>query len=107
MDIKDETAVKSVSQQEDTKVIFPTAEISKEIGRRIETMQSESKSSAKQPLDVKITKQAKLERGPIKDEYSEKAEELELENRGNKSKSKSISKVKENRTKTFAYLVWT
>ena len=82
VDIKDETAVKSVRQQEDTKVTFPTAEISKEIGCRIETMQSESKSSAKQPLDVKIMKQANPERGPLKDEYSEKAEELELENRG-------------------------
>ena len=82
MDIKDETVVKSVRQQEDTKVTFPTAEISKEIGCRIETMQSESKSSAKQPLDVKIMKQANRERGPFKDEYSEKAEELELENRG-------------------------
>ena len=82
VDIKDETAVKSVRQQEDTKVTFPTAEISKEIGCRIETMQSESKSSAKQPLDVKIMKQANRERGPFKDEYSEKAEELELENRG-------------------------
>ena len=60
VDIKDETAVKSVRQQEDTKVTFPTAEISKEIGCRIETMQSESKSSAKQPLDVKITNQANL-----------------------------------------------
>lgn len=60
VDIKDETVVKSVRQQEDTKVTFPTAEISKEIGCRIETMQSESKSSAKQPLDVKITKQANL-----------------------------------------------
>ena len=105
VDTKEETAVKSLGQQEDTKVIFPTAEISKEIGSGIETMQSESKSSAKQPLDVKITKQAKLERGPLKDEYSEKAEELELENRGNKSKR--INKVKENRTKTFAYLMWT
>lgn len=66
MDIKDETAVKSVRQQEDTKVTFPTAEISKEIGCRIEPMQSESKSSAKQPLDVKIMKQATLERGPSK-----------------------------------------
>ena len=94
MDIKDETAIKSVGQQEDTKVIFPTAEISKEIGSGIETMQSESKSSAKQPLEVKITKQAKLERGPLKDEYSEKAEELELENRGEQKQKHKQGKRK-------------
>ena len=94
VDIKDETVVKSVRQQEDTKVTFPTAEISKEIGCRIETMQSESKSSAKQPLDVKITKQVNLERGPLKDEYSEKAEELELENRGEQKQKHKQGKGK-------------
>ena len=94
MDIKDETAVKSVRQQEDTKVTFPTAEISKEIGSGIETMQSESKSSTKQPLDVKITKQVNLERGPLKDEYSEKAEELELENRGEQKQKHKQGKGK-------------
>lgn len=45
MDIRDETAVKSVGQQEDTKVTFPTAEISKEIGSGIETMESGSKTN--------------------------------------------------------------
>ena len=94
MDIKDETAVKSVRQQEDTKVTFPTAEISKEIGSGIETMQSESKSSTKQPLDVKITKQVNLERGPLKDDYSEKAEELELENRGEQKQKHKQGKGK-------------
>ena len=94
VDIKDETAVKSVGQQEGTKVTFPTAEISKEIGSGIETMQSESKSSAKQPLDVKITKQVNLERGPLKDEYSEKAEELELENRGEQKQKHKQGKGK-------------
>ena len=94
VDVKDETAVKSVGQQEDTKVTFPTAEISKEIGSGIETMQSESKSSTKQPLDVKITKQVNLERGPLKDDYSEKAEELELENRGEQKQKHKQGKGK-------------
>lgn len=45
VDIRDETAVKSVGQREDTKVTFPTAEISKEIGSGIETMESGSKTN--------------------------------------------------------------
>lgn len=57
-------------------------------------MQSESKSSAKQPLDVKITKQVNLERGPLKDEDSEKAEELEPENRGEQKQKHKQGKGK-------------
>ena len=45
-------------------------------------------------MGVKQTKQANLEQGPLKDEYSEKADELELENKGDQEQKHKQGKRK-------------
>ena len=45
-------------------------------------------------MGVKQTKQANLEQGPLKDEYSEKADEMELENKGDQEQKHKLGKRK-------------